>query len=136
MGTVVAAEGAAAEAPRGQPVAGRLLVRLASGRQRIPAEGSAVTEEGGFNERLAVIARVLFREPDVQATLQRTVTDAARTLDQEMYASVSLVLRRRQVETPVYSDDRALRADQLQYELGQGRAWTRSGSRMSSTSRT
>jgi GAF domain-containing protein len=120
MGTVVAAEGAAAEAPRGQPVAGRLLVRLASGRQRIPAEGSAVTEEGGFNERLAVIARVLFREPDVQATLQRTVTDAARTLDQEMYASVSLVLRRRQVETPVYSDDRALRADQLQYELGQG----------------
>jgi GAF domain-containing protein len=56
----------------------------------------------------------------VQATLQRTVTDAARTLHSELYASVSLVLQRRQVETPVYSDDRALRADQLQYELSMG----------------
>jgi len=56
----------------------------------------------------------------VQATLQRTVTDAARTLHRGLYASVSLVLQRRRVETPVYSDDRALRADQLQYELGMG----------------
>ena len=37
-----------------------------------------------------------------------------------MYASVSLVLQRRQVETPVYTDDRALWTDQLQYELGAG----------------
>jgi GAF domain-containing protein len=79
-----------------------------------------VTEEDSFNERLAAIARALLHEPDVHATLQRTVADAASTLDGAVYASVSLVLRRRQVETPVYSDDRALRADQLQYELGQG----------------
>ena len=38
-----------------------------------------------------------------------------------MYASVSLVLQRRQVETPVYSDERALWADRLPYELGRGR---------------
>ena len=56
----------------------------------------------------------------MQATLKRMVADAARTLDGAVYASVSLVLQRRQVETPVYSDDRALRADQLQYERGVG----------------
>jgi GAF domain-containing protein len=79
-----------------------------------------VTEQDSFNERLAAIARALFLEPDVQATLQRTVADAARTLDRQLYASVSLVLQRRQVETPVYTDSRALQADLLQYELGQG----------------
>jgi GAF domain-containing protein len=79
-----------------------------------------VTEEDSFNERLAAIARALLHEPDVQATLKRTVADAASTLDGALYASVSLVLHRRQVETPVYTDDRALRADQLQYELGVG----------------
>jgi GAF domain-containing protein len=79
-----------------------------------------VTEQETFNERLATIARALLHEPNVHATLQRTVADAAATLDRDVYASVSLVLRRRQVETPVYSDDRALRADHLQYELGVG----------------
>ena len=79
-----------------------------------------MTERDSFNERLAAIARALLHEPDVQATLKRTVADATSTLEGAGYASVSLVLHRRQVETPVYSDDRALRADQLQYELGQG----------------
>jgi GAF domain-containing protein len=79
-----------------------------------------MTEKNTFNERLAAIARALFHEPDVQATLKRTVTDAASTLDVPMYASVTLVLKRRHVETPVFTDDRALRADQLQYEMGQG----------------
>ena len=71
--------------------------------------------QDSFNERLAAIARALLHEPDVQATLERTVTEAAATLDATVYASVTLVLHRRQVETPVYTDDRALRADQLQY---------------------
>ncbi|MCU1612972.1 MAG: hypothetical protein JWO98_512 [Frankiales bacterium] len=79
-----------------------------------------MTEQDSFNERLAAIARALFHEPDLQATLQRTVDDAARTLNGALYSSVSLVLHRRQVETPVYTDDRALWADHLQYELGTG----------------
>ena len=77
-------------------------------------------DERTFDERLAGLARALVHDPGVQATLKRTVTQAASTLDGEVFASVTLVLRRREVETPVYSDDRALRADQLQYELGQG----------------
>src|SRR5687767_8198455 len=79
-----------------------------------------MTEQDTFNERLAAIARALFHEPDVQATLQRTVADTASTLDGTLYASVTLVLQRRQVETPVYTDERALRADLLQYEMGEG----------------
>ena len=83
-------------------------------------ERLAAIEEESFNERLAAIARALLHEPDVRATLERTVDEAARTLNGALYASVTLVLHRRQVETPVYTDDRALRADQLQYELGVG----------------
>jgi GAF domain-containing protein len=77
-----------------------------------------VTEQDGFNERLAAIARALLHEPDVPATLKRTVDDAVATPDGGLYASVSLVLRRRLVETPVY--ERALWTDQVPYELGQG----------------
>jgi ANTAR domain/GAF domain len=83
-------------------------------------EGSAVAEERDFDERLAAIARKLVNEPDVEHTLQRIVELAAADLDGEVYASVSLVGRRQQVDTAAASDERAARADQLQYELGEG----------------
>ncbi|HEX2301414.1 MAG TPA: hypothetical protein VHH34_23430 [Pseudonocardiaceae bacterium] len=89
-----------------------------------------------FNERLAAIARELVNEPDMQHTLQRVVEAAAQNLEGEVWSSVSLVRERRQVQTPASSDDRAERADQLQYELEEGRAWTRSGCRKPSRSTT
>jgi GAF domain-containing protein len=73
-----------------------------------------------FDERLAAVARGLLNEPDVQGTLQRVVDAAAENLGPEVWASVSLVRERREVDTPAASDDRAGRADQLQYELGEG----------------
>ena len=76
-----------------------------------------MSEVGSFNERLAAIARALLHEPDVQATLRRTVADAAATLDGALYASVSLVLQRRVVETPVYTDDRALLRDKIRLTI-------------------
>jgi len=79
-----------------------------------------VPEETAFEERLAAIARDLLNEPDVQRTLQAVVEAAAANLDGQVWASVSLVTRRREVETPASSDDRAVRADQLQYELEEG----------------
>ena len=82
--------------------------------------GGAMTRERHFDERLASIARYLLNEPDVEHTLQRVVDLAAEHLGGVIYASVSLVRQRRQVDTPASSDDRALQADQLQYELGQG----------------
>ncbi|MGY1696359.1 MULTISPECIES: ANTAR domain-containing protein [unclassified Geodermatophilus] len=79
-----------------------------------------MSEMSDFNERLAGIARELVREPDMQHTLQRVVEAAAHNLDGEVWASVSLVKQRREVETPAATDDRAGRADRLQYELEQG----------------
>jgi GAF domain-containing protein len=77
-------------------------------------------EERHFDERLASIARDLLNEPDVEHTVQKVVDLAAEHLGGVVYASVSLVRQRRRVETPASSDDRALHADQLQYELGEG----------------
>lgn len=73
-----------------------------------------------FDERLASLARDLVNEPDVPSTLERVVQAAAHELGPEVWASVSLVRRRRHVETPAASDDRAALADRLQYDLGQG----------------
>ncbi|MGY1696779.1 hypothetical protein ACI780_17925 [Geodermatophilus sp. SYSU D00814] len=61
--------------------------------------------------------------------------EQAATLDATVYASVSLVLRRRQVQTPVDTDDRPRWADQLHYELGRGPRRTWSGRRRPSPSR-
>jgi hypothetical protein len=79
-----------------------------------------VSEPRDFDERLASIARDLLNEPDVQHTLQRVVDAAADTLGPQVWASVSLVRQRREIDTPAASDGRAARADQLQYELGEG----------------
>jgi transcriptional regulator with GAF, ATPase, and Fis domain len=79
-----------------------------------------VPEDVDFDERLAALARDLVNEPDVQHTVQRVVDAAAESLDGDVWASISLVKRRREIETPATSDERALRADQLQYELEQG----------------
>jgi transcriptional regulator with GAF, ATPase, and Fis domain len=79
-----------------------------------------MTEERHFDERLASIARDLLNEPDVEHTVQRVVDLAAEHLGGVIYASVSLARQRRRVETPASSDDRALQADQLQYEVGEG----------------
>lgn len=73
-----------------------------------------------FDERLAAIARELVNEPDVQHTLQRVVETAAAHLGRDVFASVSLVTRRREVQTPASSDPRAAQADQLQYDLAEG----------------
>jgi GAF domain-containing protein len=79
-----------------------------------------VPESRDFDERLASIARDLLTEPDVQHTLQRVVDAAAYNLGPQVWASVSLIRQRREIDTPATSDDRAAQADQLQYELGEG----------------
>lgn len=83
--------------------------------------GSAFwSEEPDFEERLARIARDLVNEPDLEHTLQRVADAAAASLNGRVWASVSLVQARREVETPASTDDRATRADQLQYEMQDG----------------
>jgi hypothetical protein len=84
-----------------------------------------VREGRDFSALIGTVARELVAEVDVQQTLQRTVELAAVHLAAghlvgEVYASVSLVRERRRVETVASSDERATRADALQYELKQG----------------
>jgi GAF domain-containing protein len=84
-----------------------------------------VCEGRDFSALLGSVARELLAEVDVQQTLQRAVELAAEHLaaghaDGEVYASVSLVRGHRLVENEASSDERATRADALQYELGQG----------------
>jgi ANTAR domain/GAF domain len=79
-----------------------------------------MAEEREFETRLAAVARDLLNEPDVQHTLQRVVEAAAANLDREVWTSVTLVKQRRKVETPAASDDRAVQADHLQYDMEQG----------------
>ena len=84
-----------------------------------------VGEGRDFSALIGTVARELLAEVDVQQTLQRAVELAAVHLAAghlvgEVYASVALVRGRRQVENEASSDERATRADQLQYELGQG----------------
>jgi signal transduction histidine kinase len=85
-----------------------------------PVGESAAPAEHRVAQRLAAVARALLHEPDLAHTLQRLVDAAAANLGLQVHASVSLLHKRRQVQTAAASDDRALRADQLQYELGEG----------------
>lgn len=82
--------------------------------------GRAVSEERNFDQRLAAISRDLLDEPDVQNMAQRVVDAAAATLKPEIFASISLIRSNKEVETPAASDERAAKADQLQYELSEG----------------
>jgi GAF domain-containing protein len=86
----------------------------------VDRRGRLLSGNRDFEERLTAIARDLLNERDVQHTLQRVVEGAAVTLEGEVWASVSLVKQRREVTTPATSDDRAARADALQYETQQG----------------
>ncbi|GGM13751.1 GAF and ANTAR domain-containing protein [Nakamurella endophytica] len=79
-----------------------------------------MSDDRRFSEMIATVARDLAAEPDLQHTLQRVVDLAAEHLGNDAYVGVSIVHKRGRVDTPASSDDRAARADQLQYELGEG----------------
>ena len=94
-----------------------VTLELEAGRE--PEKRRAV-DDVEWSQLAASAAREMAGEPDVQHTLQRAVDLAAEHLDGEVFVSVSLVHKRHRVETPASSDDRASRADALQYELEEG----------------
>jgi transcriptional regulator with GAF, ATPase, and Fis domain len=79
-----------------------------------------VTRRNGLARLVASVARDLSAEPDVQHTLQRVVDLTAEHQGEDMSASISLVHKDNRIETPVFSDERAEQADQLQYALNDG----------------
>ena len=73
-----------------------------------------------FSHMLAETARKFEAQPDMQRTLQSVVDLAAEHLRGRGEVGVSMITRKREVETPAASSDRAFRADALQYELDEG----------------
>jgi transcriptional regulator with GAF, ATPase, and Fis domain len=73
-----------------------------------------------FGVRVGAVARELLARPGVQQTLQGAVDLAAQNIDRQVYASVSVMMRRGAIDTPASSDQRVSHADRLQYELGEG----------------
>jgi GAF domain-containing protein len=72
-----------------------------------------------FAQVLADMARTFRAQPDLQTTLQSTVDLAAEHLQGRAEVSVTLT-NKKGLETAASTGERATRADQLQYELGEG----------------
>lgn len=71
-------------------------------------------------ERMAAAARELEDEGDTQTTMEVAVRLAVGNVRNCDAASFSLAKRDGHLETPAYTDELALAADLLQYELGEG----------------
>lgn len=79
-----------------------------------------MTGDRSLAERLSQAARHLQTAPSAAATMQTAVELAVSNIRNCDSASVTLVRRRGTLETPSSSDDVALAADRLQYDLGDG----------------
>ena len=73
-----------------------------------------------LGERMSHAARTLQQQADPQSTMDCAVALAVENVPGCDGASISLVHGRRRIDTPACSDESSLRADQLQYELGEG----------------
>ena len=70
--------------------------------------------------RIAELARSLQAEEGAGDTMDLAVTLATEVIVGAEHAGISLVYRGRIVETPAFTGDCALKADQIQQELGDG----------------
>lgn len=95
--------------PRAGP--GEDTAREAPGRSRIPAD---------LAERLGDLARYLESRADVTATLQGIVDTAVDTVPGAAYAGISVVARRRLMDTPIVSAAVVAEVDRAQIDVEQG----------------
>ncbi len=73
-----------------------------------------------LSHQIAQVARSLQSESGSVDTMNLAVKLAVDVIDGAEDAGISLVHRRRHVDTPAYTGERGLQVDQLQYELGEG----------------
>ena len=73
-----------------------------------------------LGDRFAAVAREFGEQVTEVATLEHAVAVAQEIIDGCDHAGVTLVHARRPVETAAATSEIAVRADQLQYELGEG----------------
>ncbi|WP_313404476.1 GAF and ANTAR domain-containing protein [Aeromicrobium sp.] len=71
-------------------------------------------------DQFAEVARAMSAESGLDQTLQRAVAGAVELVDGCEHAGISVVEKRRVVETAAATDDLVRRGDQLQYELDEG----------------
>lgn len=79
--------------------------------------------DSGWNElaeKLGELSRVLQDEKDVDATLQAIAQAATDTVPGAEHASISVVMRRRRVETRAATGELPRDVDQAQYQTGEG----------------
>lgn len=73
-----------------------------------------------LSERMADAARDLQNQDDPQRTLDAAVRLAVSNVSGAHAAAISLVERRERIETIAYTDDYAVKADHMQYDLREG----------------
>lgn len=73
-----------------------------------------------LNDQLAAAARSLQAQAGTVRTLERSVALATEMLHGCDHAGVSVVNRNREIDTPAATDAMVRRADQLQYDTGEG----------------
>lgn len=74
----------------------------------------------GLAEKLAELSRTLQDELDVEATLRAVVRAATDTVPGAEHASITVVIRRRDVETRAATGELPRAVDQAQYRTGEG----------------
>src|SRR6188472_4243375 len=90
---------------------------IGSRRETCNVRGMADHDLG---DRFAAVAREFGEQVTEVATLDHAVLVAKEIIDGCDHAGVTLVHARRPVETAAATGEIAIRADQLQYELGEG----------------
>lgn len=85
---------------------------------RVPSGHGLV--DPGLADRLSDLARTLEQQPDAQLTLDAIVRAAVETVPGAQHASISVIRRRREVETRASTDGFAHAIDQAQYDSGHG----------------
>jgi len=88
------------------------------GRPSSSATGTDAPED--LADQLGELARVLESEDDVDATLDAIVHGAVGTVPGAGHASISVIKRRREVQTRAATDQLPRAVDSAQYEAGQG----------------
>ena len=88
------------------------------GQPSSPAASAATTPE--LADQLSALARLLESEDDVDATLDAIVHAAVGTIPGARHASISTVVRRRDVRTRATTDELPRAVDHAQYDSGQG----------------
>ncbi len=66
------------------------------------------------------LTQQLLADDDSQATMQRVVDLAVKTIDGCDYADVTIRHSRDQLDTPAWTHEIAVQSDRLQYQLGEG----------------